>query len=1087
MLAADLIARTDALPHRDRTRTIIASARSLSVDDADTLAAELASGDRYARELGLLVARHASRFTAVLTVATADVDADLRAVAAFALPSFPEFDVATALTLHAEASAIERDALLRGVLRAGRAGLADSLIGVELAAHRLAAAARLLAAASPAVVERRIDELAPSLATAVRLAARHPQVFLAHAARELEALPPTARTTWWARRADALYATLSASTAEEVFTLAERRPPASGWQRAHARLLGALVRLDADRVVALVSANGAVNAATVLRRRALRILVESGSKPVLELASTLIIANHSDYVRLVLSASPPARRELIGRVAERTGVVSFGTLPLDRATPDELRFSRAREEVVRYEADGVAPWEPMARLPIAEGEPRFREMLQSSRASDRAVAYRSLIELVGYSRDPARLADLLASFTRLPNEQEPVRAAAVKAVCELPLRMFTPVVLPALRGLVADAYRAPDTSAAVTGLLRNLAVRLLRPPALDEFNAFAIRMLVDAPGPFQLPRLDELSPSTAAALVGAALPVIDEHRAIGRFDVLLNLTRALGRRAYDNGELATRLALVAQWRDQWIAREAIRLWLADPASRAERVRALVVLDPSCLAVPEVEQAVASVATDLLTARVLAGKVAGRFLEQDQVWLPPARWSSRWSGQQRRQAAERLAAVSARVTQEVWLQVRAVALAGAVPGFGRDILLAAAVRIEKPIAEQALAGLGRAGADDRVDAALIPALGNDRARVAGPASVRRSAALRRNELEAFIGAALRSGPKLSSRKLLLFSIGRADVADPWAIIGDILGETPGPDLQVAAISVALRRFSDPAARQLMHRFLRHSTRIATLLHRIDVTRVGPLERAEFADLVGRLADSDDRAVRSGAVWVAVHWVAFSASLRAVLWALAVDLDRPTTMIAESAAIRAMLDDGNPEGLEDAVRTLIDLASAESVDEPRARRRIEVLTAELARYAPPALDAAATAELTATTTALAAVDVLGIDAARLALRLVAEDATAVPLLATALADRPAVAGLVVELAWNSAADADRLRSRLLDAVPALAQGGEAEQVVAVAVLGRLRMSGPLVDPWLGILRTLRRSPHLEARERALRVGD
>ena len=177
----------------------------------------------------------------------------------------------------------------------------------------------------------------------------------------------------------------------------------------------------------------------------------------------------------------------------------------------------------------------------------------------------------------------------------------------------------------------------------------------------------------------------------------------------------------------------------------------------------------------------------------------------------------------------------------------------------------------------------------------------------------------------------------------------------------------------------------------------------------------------------------------------------------------------------------------DGLVDEIASLLSLEAFESPDDPRARRRIEVLAAELARYAPPALDAAATAALTATTEALAAVPVHGIDAARLALRLVAEDASAVPLLALALADRPAVAGLVVELAWNSAADADRLRSRLLHAVPALARGGDAEQVVAVAVLARLRMAGPLVEPWLGILRTLRRSPHLEARERALRVAD
>ena len=185
----------------------------------------------------------------------------------------------------------------------------------------------------------------------------------------------------------------------------------------------------------------------------------------------------------------------------------------------------------------------------------------------------------------------------------------------------------------------------------------------------------------------------------------------------------------------------------------------------------------------------------------------------------------------------------------------------------------------------------------------------------------------------------------------------------------------------------------------------------------------------------------------------------------------------------------MDAAAPEliGLPDEIAGLLAAAATESPDEPRARRRIEAIVAELARFAPPALDAAASAALTRTIEALAAVDVHGIDAARLALRLTAEDAAAAPLLARVLEGRPAVAGLAVELGWATAADPDSLRSRLLDAVPALADGHEAAQVAAVAVLARLRMAGPLVDPWRGILLALRRSPHLEARERALRVAD
>lgn len=1092
MRAARLIAETNPLSYNDRVRRLVTRVRSLPDPEADALVAEFAAGDRYSRELGLLVARHAGRYEGVVAYLD-DSDVALRTIAASCVPTFAAFTPDAALQFCGTASARERDALITGVIRERRADLADALLRQEAGAHRVVSAARMLSVASTPVVEDLLDTLLPALPSAVAVARRHPSAFLAHARRDLENLPRDARSVWWRRRGGAVLAALSVGgRAKEILGLVARFAPREGWRPEHSGLLSALVREDADSAIRAILASPRLDiggsARLRLSRGALRLIVENGAPSGIDYARSLIGWDHPGLTRLVLAAAPTFRPPFLAALVAAVGAVPELGPVLDAYLPDELRFADARERIARSEAAGISPYVDERRLPFAEAEPRLREMLASSFPGNRADGYRLLVEAAGYTRDPAVLATLLAGFDRLPNEQEPVRGAAISAIAALPMRMFADDQAVLLARIVDDAYDARDHSELSARAIRGLAVRLLASPtSTDLLRRFGVAALRRANGRFLLPSLSHLSVPVVDRIVDALLPVIDEHARVDRHDVLFILVQALGARAYGVGPLDARLAAAVRARQSSIAATAVRLWLADPRTRLRRVRQLIASDRSAVALPAVAAVVTGAANDLLDDAMLKGRVSGKFLGAAEVWLPPTTFARRWTGRQRAVAAKRLAAVAATSSIDVWVQSRAIALCAAIPGFERGPALRAASSDSVLLAELGLQMLGRSSPDAEAERALVAALGTDRARVAGPAVVRLAGFLRPAELQALLDAALSSSPKVTSRKALVAAVGRAGLSDPWPAFERVLGEKPHRDVVDAVVSAALRRLADPRALPFALERLPMDAVGASLVAGLEPGTVSASTRSDVAVRLADLCDSDALQSRQFAAAISGRWVAFSPTLRVGVWRMLSDVEvRPTAVPMAGALARSLLDSGHPEGLRDAVAILLDADSRSAADdEQRARRRITALLGQFVWHDDQPDDAAARRELLAVIDELAAVGDFAITAAQVALRLLAtsegEMDDEVTRLGRALAGRAAVAVTVL----GGATDAGARLNRLAEAVPLLREAGEPEAVLAAGVVALLALRGPLNERWRHELAGLRASPFPEARERARRI--
>jgi len=1080
MRASRLITETNHLSSRARTGHIIAQARRLDPARADTLVANLRAGDRYSREVGLLVASAAGR-AEELNRYLDDGDVSLRIIAASALVRLGEFAPDAAVAYAGSASAEERRALISAVLRARRRDLADALVPHERAAFRAAAAARLLAVASPDVVRENIDDLLPSLPSAAAVARAYPLQFLDHARRDIGFLPPRAWASWWHRRGSAVLAAVRAGgSANAALELVEEFPPAMGWVRWHSALLGELAGHDRDRLTGALLASPGIR--PHLSRRTLRLIAESPSALGIAFARQLLEADRAEFRRLVLSVAPPRRSELFDALVDLLGAAPRLERELLAALPATVRIAQAREMLSQLSQAGEELFNYQARLPFAEAEPLLRPLLTESAPELRAAGYRVLLESVGYTHDRAALRDLLESFTRLPNEQEPVRSAALVAIADLPLRVFDDIQVSALTRIVDDAVTARDHSGVSAAAIRTLASRVLTSTSsTDALRAFAIACIQRSNGVFFLPRLDAISFGLAERVVVALLPLIDEHARVDRHDVLFTLVAALGRRAWGLAALDARLERACANRDAGVASTAISMWIADPRVRTARVRALIAKDRSVLALPQVETVVATAASDLLTRKVLDGAVAGRFQSRNAVWLPPARFSRHWTGEQREAAAARLGRFATARSIDLWVQFRALALLSYVPEFGLRHVLAAASSPVVLTSEKGLALLGGFGADAQVDRVLAGALRTDRARVAGPALVRRAGILRPEEVDDSVRAMLAGEPKVTARKSLAYAVGRAALVEPWALYEHILGDHPHDDVTIAVAAAQRNRLDDPRAVGVLLAQLSGDGRGAGLIGGIDPVTVSALRRHEFAVRLAGICDAPAPATRKRAALAALNWLAFAPDLRAAVWVLLADArDRPTSLPFAGDLARSMLDSGHPEGFRRTVAALLlsDAATPPELDS-LARSRISALLHPFGWTNPQRDHPSTAAELEAVIDSLVHAGAFAIEASGAALRLLLQhpDDASADRLSAALGGRAAVALEVMDESDGSQLD------RLSRAFPLLVErGSEPELVMVVEFVASV---GQLNAKWKSILAALRVSPWAEVRERARRV--
>ncbi|WP_436529151.1 hypothetical protein [Actinoplanes sp. HUAS TT8] len=952
MRAAELLTLLDPLPYGERRRRLTAWART--APDRAEVGAELTTGDAYQRHLALVAALATGDTTAV-DAAARDPLPRLRAIALAAMLRAGRLAVPVA-----ELAAADRRVVYRSLRATPAPAIADTLIGEIRERFGDDEAAALLPACGAATVRALLPGLAHA-ANLVALARRHPEVLGAHAAGVLAAAAPDQRAREWSRLAPAVLAL----DPEQALELLERYAPESSLP-GRPTGYGPVAKHSPARVAALLAAPARAGwlRTVALPTGLLRRLATLPDDDLVPLARRL------GALGPLLRALPPARRPAIYRAslaevdAERH-VPAYEILDLLPAA-DRAGEARRLLGLDRVRLDEQWTLDLSAYLDWPEAAASQETALRSGDAGERARAWTRLVEAAGRSRDPQVIATVVTRLTRLRNEQDPVRSAALIALSGV-ARLLTAATAGELTTVTADALEARDSSAVTTGALSRLATATLRHhvevPELRDWALLTIDLLSSAATVPTLHRFDRgLRRGQETMVFDRLRPWVEANLARGRYAPLFALTAALGRRAWRLPELQELLGR-ATGPDTlpWVAEAAISRWLEDPRTRDERVVAVLAADPSAVLLGPVWDVIANRRTDLLDD-VLGHPPAGRFADRKAAWTPGwVRYPERWLPRQQAVVVARHAATAADSGADRWRRTHAITAAARLGATGRELALTYVDSPDVAVAETALGALVWTDRPDLALPVLLAHAGDDRARVALYAAARAARHLPPATLVPPFAALLdpAAAAKVTSRKeavRILAHYGPATTMD--RLLDAYRAEGQHRDVRAAITGAARQRLDAETSWAVLEQAVTASREERRAVLSAQPVTIPAPHRPRYAALVVAACRADDREVRALAFGQLAGWAPWAGDLTGLVVDRLTDLDEPLVNIAAAGLLRAT----GGHALGPALTRLLAVTDPDPQpgNDLRARRRIETLAdgaGVLSGSWPPAADRSA----------------------------------------------------------------------------------------------------------------------------------
>jgi hypothetical protein len=965
-----LLAEAEPLPYPQRMALLAARARAWTGTPVlDIVLADL-SADRQHRDTALFLAIVAGR-RAPVRAALADPDPSVQCRALDAWIRSGIADAGELAEYLVDAPVRARRVAYRSLRRHRSPGVADALIDRVRDRFDDEEAGRLLPVCSSPTVARLLPEVGHALGSWSLLGARHPQVVLAEAARQLASLKPPGRAIWWARFGHGVLAAVP-TVPEAVLDLLERYgPPANlpgGWQ-AYSRL----ARTHAGRVLALLTAPS--RAAWVQRARLprtlLRRLVAEGGDDLVLLARRVRL--HEWPLAALLKGVPPAKR---GTLYDAT----YADVDRSLAQPSDqilavLPRARRLQEVRRVLglAD-VRTTESMtvhysAFLPWDQARDGLVAATRRPTPEERASGYEAMVTCACRSGEPGAVGETIEYLTRLRNEQDPVRGRALAVLASMAAPLLGPDTVPALQAITTDALQARDTAAATRQSLSDLATAVLRQhfaqPRLVRWALETLRALFGDRVP-TLGRLDTRLRRGQETEVFAAvrhwlLAGIDRRE----YEPLFAVTQALGRRAWTLPDLQEMLAgAIGPGNVSPVVQRAVNFWLADPSTRSVRVEHVVRVDPSALALPVVWNHVCSRRTDLLDVALAGPPPRGKFLADGVTWVPLyAPHARRWLPRQRRDYAKLLARVAGDAGAKVWERTSAIAAAARLPDAGPPIVHRYLDSPNVNLAEAALGALAWTGEPDTALPLLLTHIRDDRARVAVYAAGRVAGFLRPSRLGEILSPVLETG-KVTSRKETLRLAAQMSVPDAGHLLTEAWRrDGQHRDVRTAAVSAARQRLDDPASWRILEEAVDGDRPYAlAALACTDPHTVAERYRLAYGRLVARACLDPDEQVTVAAMGILPRWAAWTPDMSTTLTTRISDLHDRLNWRAVVPALRGLLDaELTGTALPDIVEALAALDSQATEDEPDrdrpARQRLSQVEQAIAAWstrAAPELD-------------------------------------------------------------------------------------------------------------------------------------
>jgi hypothetical protein len=1120
--ADDLIRALDPLPYPQRMRELaVAARRAAGRGELAALLDGLEGHGVHGRRLAAFAAR-VGLDTAFLAARLADPDPAVRAQGAKAVRRglLPDDAVVAAFD---DAPAVVRWQLTRAVVRGRRTAVAEALIGPFGEQWGDADAARLLPACTAETVRRLLPALWPALSGPATLAARHPAAVLDEAERQLALLAPGGRAAWWYRY-EGVVAPLAGRAPDRVLDLLERYCHDGLQPQVHRRLTR-LVAADPGRTLRLLLApeRRRWTATTRLPRTVLQRLVTAAPPELPELAR--LWRENTASLTALLRRTAPSRREALFDAAMAERDTAHDDFPADLldALPRQRRAAEARRMAAQArerDAHRSVVLRAVACLPVAEARGDLLAALRRPDADERAEAYRLLVANAarsGHPEDVTSAVRLLAE--RLRNDQDPVRATALRQLAETHPALFNDDAADHLHRIAADAVDARDSSPATRGALRTLAVALLREHAaggrreLVSFSLRTITRLTGHTGGADLGRLDtSLRHGQEHAVFDALEPWLEAGADKVDHGLTFALARALGRRAWGMPKLQEYLWQAVQFGTDATVRTAVALWLQPRAGRDERVARVLALEPSAAVLPAVYAMLARSRTDLLGAVLGDTPPWGRFLPRGAAWTPPVVTPERWTPAQQAAAARLLARAAGDAGLPQHARVRALADAARIPGHGLDVVFRYTGSEDVALAEAALAAMVWTDRPEEALPLLLAHAGGDRARVAVYAATRATRHAAPSRVEAALRPLLLPGPdgpaagaKVTSRKEAVRLAATRLPAERAAELVVGAYELPGQhrDVRAACVAFAGGLLGRPEIWRMLDAAAADEAEVRLALLSPEPRDLREEHRPRYAGLVEAAGRTDDPVVVWSAYPSLADWAPWSPGAADVLCRAVTDLgNRGTWEPAAHALVTlagdAPADDPVHEPVVRAARELRGRApgqpDAEQDRDLPARRRIVSLVQRLTVWTPDDLRSVLRPTLHALADVLAADDDFVPEAAVLRTEALDLGAGAAELTA-ALRDLAALHEGRPVLAQTTATG---LHSRLDRAARAgepdawaetaralAAAGGHAEGLFAVALTDVTGERAGWPEPWRATLRTLRAHPGREVRDAALAV--
>jgi hypothetical protein len=954
------------------------------------------------------------------------------------------------------------------------------------------------AAVLPACDADTVTALLPELDFAVTnvdvLARRHPTVVLGHLRRRLTEAGEAERAAMWARYSAAVGGLVQYDY-EQVIELLERLGPVTGLPPGADRWLVMLAKAEPERVAAILA-----DPDRRIRFHPSRSLCQALQQASDTSLAALVRAAIGDHIRLttMLRRFPPSRRTAVldGALGGRNMVtVGLPTSVLD-LLPWPARHDHARRLLTtRPVADDPRTLlEVTARLPWAEAEPVLRARTARPVATEREQAYTLLIGAAAATREPTTVGQALASLTRLPNEQDPVRRAAMQAIAAIPTGLLAQSDLSQLEKMATDALQARDASWITRQAVEAVAMSLIRhgavttdAPVLD----CGLRIMEMAGGhnrTLNLHNLNQNLPQGAEHAVFEVLrPRIAADTEVDRHELALSLAAGLRRRAWALPALQDYLGAAVTAADDSTVRRAIDLWLAPPTSRDERVELVFGRDPSTITVRSVADVISRRRTDLLD-RVLDRPLHGRFVKPGIQLVPLFDGGARhWLPRQVTRYAELLADLATAPKKTVWERTAAVRRLGRLPGVGADAVRPFLSDDEVAVVETALAALAWTDRPDEVLGELLGYADTDRARVAVYAATRCARAVAPERVLAALRPVL-TGRKVTSRKEAVRLIAEHRV--PGAV-DELMALWADPDLhrdvRRSIVSAARWVLDDSRVWTILAEAATAEAAVATALADAGPFTVAEPRRGRYGVLVRTVAEHPDAdTARAGlAAWPA--WASWDRGGAATLVRVVRDLDNTATWrSAADGLISACALTGDPAPLRAAVAGL---AGEDDVIGPErdlpARQRVNYLVQYLTARIDLSGEALRGAAEALSEVLVSATD-YRVDGLALAVAALPRRGDLLPALRriATLADRPVLAWCVADRLERWLAAHDPGRPSLLSTARDLSTT-TAGALLAAGIASQAGQYAGWPPPWRDLVQALREHANPDVRERARRI--